>query len=88
MTSADKVLGTVLEIIGRNSIRPAGDTAEAVGVYAGGPVGSACRGRLLGRTEVDPGSGEWRFSKTVSAMPHTLCVRSTGGGILEMEVGP
>jgi FtsP/CotA-like multicopper oxidase with cupredoxin domain len=88
VTSADKVGGTVLEIVGRNSIRPAGDTAEAVGVYAGGPVGSACRGRLLGRTEVDPGSGEWRFSRTVSVLPSALCVRSTGGGVLEMEVGP
>lgn len=80
--------GTVLELLGKNSIRPAGDTARVVVVHAGSAVGSACRGRVLGRANVDPGSGEWHLSRTVAHLPEALCVRSSGGGVLNVPVGP
>ena len=88
-TTVDKNGAPVLELSGRNSIRPAGDTAEWVLVHEGSQVNGACRGRILGRAEVDPGSGLWEISSSLRGpMPEEVCVRSAGGGTLGVQVGP
>lgn len=73
--------GTLLALVGRNGLRPAGDTAGAVYIHEGGMADGACTGRLLGSTTVDRGNGEWIFRQTMGTVPDAVCVRSAGGGV-------
>ncbi len=84
----DKSLGTVFTLTGRNGIRPAGDTASSVRVWAGDLVDGDCEGRYLGRGRVDPGSGLWEVRSKVQEMPAKVCVESAGGGVTTQAVGP
>jgi len=78
-------LETVLK--GTLGIRPAGDTAPWVDVWAGSEKNGACEGRYLGRAKVDPGSGEWQLAQPATKALGEICVRSAGGGVAA-KVGP
>ncbi|MEM7584500.1 MAG: multicopper oxidase domain-containing protein [Acidobacteriota bacterium] len=78
---------TLLSIAGVNGVRPAGDTAEAVVIYNGQATPDGCRGRAIGKAEVDLGSGEWVFSKPFVTLPDEVCIRSLGGGVASMALG-
>jgi manganese oxidase len=70
-----------LRIKGVNSLRPAGDYAEAVTVHAGGAVNGACTGGVLGVAAVNPGSGSWRLEEDIAGSPSEVCIESPGGGV-------
>ncbi len=80
--------GGVLSVVGRNGIRPAGDFATQVTVYAGSPTGNGCSGTSLGTVDVNPGNGAWRFVGAGGSMPAEVCVSSQGGGVAGASVGP
>jgi hypothetical protein len=65
------------------TVRPAGDTAERVYVYAGQRAGAGCSGALLGSAKVDPGSGRWQLAKPLAQAPTEVCVQSDVGGLVE-----
>lgn len=72
---------------GRNGLRPAGDTAPWVRVFAGEAQDGACTGRYLGRARVDQGSGDWQLSHPRADMPSSVCVQSTAGGVTTAVAG-
>lgn len=69
-----------LQVEGILGVRPAGDTSGAVAVYADTDESGACTGPLVGRAEVDQGSGRFLFRKPVGQVPGRVCVVSAGGG--------
>jgi len=74
-----------LEVEGRLGIRPAGDTAGAIRVYAGPNQNGRCTGPLIGAAQVDRGSGRFLFRKPMVRMPSEVCVLSSGGGRASTE---
>ena len=70
-----------LTIEGVNGLRPAGDTARRVAIYAGPETDGRCQGPIIGRANVDGGNGRWSLSRAVPRIPSELCVRSLGGGV-------
>ncbi|MEM9555966.1 MAG: multicopper oxidase domain-containing protein [Acidobacteriota bacterium] len=73
--------GHYVSVRGATSLRPAGDFAPSVEIYAGTPTASGCSGSLLGTTGVDPGSGAFWFRANLDAAPDEVCVASPGGGV-------
>ena len=63
-----------LVVSGRNGIRPAGDFATEVEIYANGD----CTGTPIGTQAVNPGRGTWTFQAEAEA--DEVCVQSAGGG--------
>ncbi len=75
-----------LQVEGILGVRPAGDTARAVAVFAGRDEAGRCDGPLVGRAQVDPGSGRFVFRKPVGQLPSGgVCVVSAGGGQASAE---
>lgn len=72
---------------GRNGLRPAGDTAPWVRVFAGDARGGTCTGRYLGRARVNQGSGAWQIRQPLASMPASVCVQSTAGGVKAIGTG-
>ena len=62
-----------LEVLGRTTLRPAGDFAAAVTI-------DDCSGNVLGTAEVEAGSGAFRFAEALGSAPGEICVTSTVGG--------
>lgn len=79
----------VVQVKGRNGIRPAGDFAPSVTVYDGALVNGSCQGVMLGTAKVNAGSGDWRFAESLASVPAQLCIQSPGGGaaVVPLEAG-
>ena len=85
-TALDTGAGSTLESFGFTSLRPAGDFAETVTLYAGSESGGACTGSVLGTAAVDPGSGGWLFESAIGSVPPSVCIQSDGGGVATVAV--
>ncbi|MCH9651724.1 MAG: multicopper oxidase domain-containing protein [Deltaproteobacteria bacterium] len=75
--------GSSLSIKGTVSPRPAGDTVPYVTIHEGAQTAAGCRGKVLARVPVDPGSGEWELEAELAGSPGRICVQSPAGGALE-----
>ncbi len=82
ITRAEGKAGEELRVEGVNGALPQGGFAASVTIHAGNVSGGDCPGEVLGTASVGTNDGKWRFEdKTIDAVPSTVCVESSGGGV-------